>query len=33
ITEWKETSYEEHERDAKNPYDYRFVILEREKVE
>jgi len=22
ITEWKETSYDEHERDAKNPYDY-----------
>ena len=29
ITEWKEISYEEHERDAKNPYDYRFVVLER----
>ncbi len=29
ITEWKEVSYEEHERDAKNPYDYRFVVLER----
>jgi len=31
ITEWKETSYEEHERDAENQYDYRFVVLEREK--
>ena len=29
ITEWKEISYEEHEMDAKNPYDYRFVVLER----
>jgi len=29
ITQWKEVSYEEHERDAKNPYDYRFVVLER----
>jgi len=29
IEEWKETSYEEHERDAENPYDYRFVVLER----
>lgn len=27
--EWKEISYEEHERDAENPYDYRFVVLER----
>jgi len=30
ITEWKEVSYEEHERDRDNPYDYRFVVLERE---
>ena len=29
ITEWKETSYDEHERDAKNPYDYTFLVLER----
>jgi len=29
VTQWKEISYEEHERDAKNPYDYRFVVLER----
>ena len=29
IEEWKEISYEEHERDAENPYDYRFVVLER----
>jgi|SRR3989338_3039618 len=29
ITEWKEISYEEHERDKDNPYDYRFVVLER----
>ena len=29
ITEWKEISYEEHERNAENPYDYRFVVLER----
>lgn len=29
ITEWKEISYEEHEKDAENPYDYRFVVLER----
>ena len=29
IEEWKETSYEEHERDAKNQYDYRFVVLDR----
>ncbi len=29
ITEWKEVSYEEHERDKDNPYDYRFVVLER----
>ena len=31
IEEWKEVSYEEHERDAENQYDYRFVVLEREK--
>ena len=30
IEEWKETSYEEHERDAENQYDYRFVVLERQ---
>lgn len=29
IEEWKETSYEEHEKDAENQYDYRFVVLER----
>ena len=29
ITEWKETNYEEHERDKDNPYDYMFVVLER----
>jgi dihydrofolate reductase len=29
IEEWKETSYEEHERDAENPYDYTFITLER----
>ena len=29
IEEWKEVSYEEHERDAENPYDYAFVVLER----
>jgi len=29
IEEWKEISYEEHERDAENPHDYRFVVLER----
>ena len=29
ITEWKEISYEEHERDKDNPYDCRFVVLER----
>jgi len=31
IKEWKETSYEEHEKDAENPYDYVFVVLERVK--
>ena len=30
ITEWKEASYEEHERDKDNPYDYRFVVMERQ---
>ena len=29
ITEWEETSYEEHEKDAENPYDYSFIALER----
>ena len=29
VTQWKEVRYEEHERDAKNPYDYRFAVLER----
>jgi len=29
IEEWKEVSYEEHERDAENPYDYAFVVLEK----
>ncbi len=27
--EWEEISYEEHERDAENPYDYSFLTLER----
>ena len=31
IEEWKEISYEEHERDAENKYDFRFVVLERSK--
>ena len=29
IEEWKETAYEDHERDAQNQYDYRFLTLER----
>ena len=29
ITQWKEISYEDHEKDKDNPYDYRFVVLER----
>ena len=29
IEEWKEISYEEHERDAENEYDYGFIVLER----
>ena len=29
ITGWKEISYEEHERDAENQYDYAFITLER----
>ncbi len=29
IEEWKEISYEEHERDAENEYGYAFVVLER----
>ena len=29
IEEWKEVSYEEHEKDAENQYDYRFVVLDR----
>jgi len=29
IEEWKEVSYEDHERDAENPFDYAFVVLER----
>lgn len=29
IEEWKETAYEEHEKDAENPYDYTFITLER----
>jgi len=29
IKEWKETGYEEHEKDAENPYDYVFLTLER----
>ena len=31
IEEWKEISYKEHERDAENKYDFRFVVLERSK--
>ena len=29
VTEWEETAYEEHEKDAENPYDYAFITLER----
>ena len=29
VKEWKETAYEEHERDADNPNDYVFMTLER----
>jgi len=29
IKEWKETTYEEHEKDAENPYDYTFITLDR----
>ena len=29
IKEWKETGYEQHEKDAENPYDYTFITLER----
>jgi len=29
IEEWQETAFEEHERDAQNQYDYRFLTLER----
>ena len=29
VIEWKETDYEEHEKDAENPYDYIFLTLER----
>ena len=29
IEEWEETSYEEHERDKDNPYNYTFLILKR----
>ena len=29
IKEWKEIAYEEHEKDAENPYDYTFITLER----
>lgn len=32
IEEWKEVSYEEHERDAENQYDYAFVVLERNNI-
>jgi len=31
IKEWEETEYKEHEKDAKNPYDYVFLTLERKK--
>ncbi len=29
IEEWKETAYEEHERDKDNPYNYTFLVLTR----
>ena len=29
IEGWKEVSYEEHERDAENEYDYAFIVLEK----
>ncbi len=29
VKEWKETAYEEHKKDAENPYDYAFITLER----
>jgi len=29
VEEWEETSYEEHERDTNNPYNYTFLTLER----
>ncbi|MAH02147.1 type 3 dihydrofolate reductase [Candidatus Woesearchaeota archaeon] len=29
VKEWKETAYEEHERDAENQYNYTFLILEK----
>lgn len=29
VTEWEETAYEEHEKDAQNPYGYAFITLER----
>ena len=29
IEEWEETAYEEHERDAENPYNYTYITLER----
>ena len=29
VEEWKETAYEEYERDAENPYDYSFITLEK----
>ena len=31
IEEWKETAYEEHERDKDNQYNYTFITLERKK--
>ena len=31
IEEWEETSYEEHERDKDNPYNYTFLVLTRKK--
>ncbi|MBU90096.1 type 3 dihydrofolate reductase [Candidatus Woesearchaeota archaeon] len=31
VEDWKETAYEEHERDAENPYNYTFLVLTRKK--
>jgi len=29
VKEWKETAYEEHERDAENQYNYTFLVFEK----